>query len=80
MHCFPATRNFSFFVYRLLGGLLSAHLLIVDENKYLGDFQLEDYDNELLDMYAHIILAISICLLFYHLSLNFFFIFFLHNL
>ena len=50
MHCFPSTRNFSFFVYRLLGGLLSAHLLIVDENKYLGDFQLEDYNNELLEM------------------------------
>lgn len=37
---------------RLLGGLLSAHLLIIDKYKYLGDLQLDDYDNELLDM-AH---------------------------
>lgn len=37
---------------RILGGLLSAHLLIVDKYKYLGDIQFEDYDNELLDM-AH---------------------------
>lgn len=37
---------------RILGGLLSAHLLIVDKYKYLGDLQLNDYDNELLDM-AH---------------------------
>lgn len=26
--------------------------MIVDENKYLGDFQLEGYDNELLEMYV----------------------------
>ncbi len=38
--------------YRLLGGLLSAHLLIIDNVKYLGDLELHDYDNELLDM-AH---------------------------
>ncbi|XP_046652402.1 ER degradation-enhancing alpha-mannosidase-like protein 1 [Daphnia pulicaria] len=37
---------------RLLGGLLSAHLLIIDNFKYLGDLELDDYNNELLDM-AH---------------------------
>lgn len=40
------------FIYRLLGGLLSAHLLIVDENKYMGDFDMENYENELLEMYC----------------------------
>ena len=46
--------NHSFYLHydRLLGGLLSAHLLIIDKFKYLGDLQLDDYDNELLDM-AH---------------------------
>jgi len=37
---------------RLLGGLLSAHLLITDQQKLLGDVNIENYDNELLDM-AH---------------------------
>ncbi|XP_076048501.1 ER degradation-enhancing alpha-mannosidase-like protein 1 [Oratosquilla oratoria] len=35
---------------RLLGALLSAHLLIVDENKTFGDLEPEFYDNELLEM------------------------------
>ena len=38
--------------FRLLGGLLSAHLLIIDKQHSLGDLELEDYDNELLHM-AH---------------------------
>lgn len=37
---------------RLLGALLSAHLLIVDEAKPFGDLVPEDYHNELLDL-AH---------------------------
>ena len=35
------------------GGLLPAHLLIIDEFKNLGDLELYDYDNELLDIMAH---------------------------
>ena len=43
-----------FFLYlsRLLGGLLSAHLLITDNQHNLGNFEPEGYDNELLEM-AH---------------------------
>jgi ER degradation enhancer, mannosidase alpha-like 1 len=41
-----------FFQIRVLGGLLSAHLLITDEQKLLGNLNIEHYDNELLDM-AH---------------------------
>lgn len=37
---------------RLLGGLLSAHLLIKDDQMHFGDIGLKDYENELLDM-AH---------------------------
>lgn len=40
------------FKFRLLGGLLSAHLLIVDDQKHFGYIGLDDYDNELLEM-AH---------------------------
>lgn len=39
-------------LYRLLGGLLSAHLLLIDDQKHFGDISFNDYDNELLDM-AH---------------------------
>lgn len=39
-------------LFRILGGLLSAHLLIIDKHHNLGDVQLEEYDNELLEM-AH---------------------------
>ena len=44
--------NQSGYISRLLGGLLSAHLLITDQQKLLGDVNIENYDNELLDM-AH---------------------------
>lgn len=37
---------------RVLGALLSAHLLIVDPIQPFGDLRLPDYDNELLDL-AH---------------------------
>lgn len=41
-----------FFIFRLLGGLLSAHLLITDKQQLLGNVDIENYDNELLEM-AH---------------------------
>ncbi|CAF1436029.1 unnamed protein product, partial [Rotaria sp. Silwood1] len=37
---------------RVLGALLSAHLLIVDPLQPFGNLRIEDYDNELLDL-AH---------------------------
>lgn len=38
--------------YRILGGLLSAHLIIIDSSQPFGDMTVPDYDNELLSM-AH---------------------------
>ncbi|VDM45751.1 unnamed protein product [Toxocara canis] len=37
---------------RVIGSLLSAHLILTDESNLLGDYWLEDYDDELLTM-AH---------------------------
>ncbi|VDK53114.1 unnamed protein product [Anisakis simplex] len=37
---------------RVIGSLLSAHLIITDRTKLLGDYWIEDYDNELLTL-AH---------------------------
>uniref|UniRef100_A0A914VDF2 alpha-1,2-Mannosidase n=1 Tax=Plectus sambesii TaxID=2011161 RepID=A0A914VDF2_9BILA len=37
---------------RVLGSLLSAHLILTDPNRLLGDFRMEGYNNELLTM-AH---------------------------
>ena len=37
---------------RLLGGLLSAHLLITDPDQPFGSLAFDDYDNQLLDL-AH---------------------------
>ncbi|KAI6239575.1 Glycoside hydrolase domain containing protein [Aphelenchoides fujianensis] len=37
---------------RVMGGLLSAHLLLTNQNSFLGDFRLPDYNDELLTM-AH---------------------------
>lgn len=36
--------------FRLLGALLSAHLLIRDENQPFGDLEPDWYDGELLEM------------------------------
>ena len=37
---------------RILGSLISAHILLTDPHHPFGDVSLEDYDNELLHM-AH---------------------------
>lgn len=34
--------------FRMIGGLLSAHLLIIDSNEPFGDLKPDFYDNELL--------------------------------
>lgn len=48
-HGSPGFLTCSFFLsFRVLGGLLSAHLLIVDENQPFGDLTPDFYDNELL--------------------------------
>lgn len=39
-----------FFIYRLLGALLSAHLLIEDKNQPFGNLEPEWYNGELLEM------------------------------
>jgi hypothetical protein len=39
-------------LYRVLGALLSAHLIITDSQQPFGDMVPEDYDNELLSL-AH---------------------------
>lgn len=41
-----------FVIDRVLGGLLSAHLLVTDTSETFGDLSLPDYDNELLSL-AH---------------------------
>lgn len=38
--------------YRVLGALLSAHMIITDPNQRLGDFRIPDYNDELLSL-AH---------------------------
>lgn len=37
-------------LYRMMGSLLSAHLIVSDETRLLGDFFMPEYDGELLDM------------------------------
>jgi len=48
--------NYLLYIYyyncRVVGGLLSAHLLIIDPSKAFGDLRPVDYDNELLHL-AH---------------------------
>ena len=39
-------------MFRVLGALLSAHLLIIDPIQPFGNLTIPDYDNELLDL-AH---------------------------
>lgn len=45
-------KTLSFSPFRIIGGLLSAHLLILDPLKPLGDLAPPDYDNKLLHL-AH---------------------------
>ena len=39
-------------MFRIIGSLLSAHLIATDKNNTLGNFYMDDYDGELLSM-AH---------------------------
>ena len=48
---FPS-KTFVFFFLRVLGGLIAAHLFIVDPNQPLGNLKPTDYDDDLLNL-AH---------------------------
>ena len=48
--CFKRSKIFASF--RIIGSLLSAHLVLTNENPFHGNFMMADYDNELLTM-AH---------------------------
>ncbi|KAK0400273.1 hypothetical protein QR680_003433 [Steinernema hermaphroditum] len=41
---------------RVVGSLLSAHMILTNENSYLGDYSMPDYDGELLTMAHDIVL------------------------
>ena len=47
-----ANRLFEFFLYRVIGSLLSAHLIIVDPDQPFGSIAPAGYSNELL-LLAH---------------------------
>lgn len=44
--------NLYFIIYRIIGSLLSAHLILTNDNPYHGNFSLINYDGGLLKM-AH---------------------------
>lgn len=52
MRKIPLISFHTFFIFSVLGALLSAHLLIIDPLQPFGDLSIPDYDNELLDL-AH---------------------------
>lgn len=36
--------------FRVIGSLLSSHLILTNQNPFHGDFSMPDYNNELLEM------------------------------